>query len=47
MDATYERAGDAVLLDSITFSHADEVTPAGLTYFPCSFAEAEAESALR
>ncbi len=46
-DATYQRAGDAVLLKSITFSHADEVTPARLTHFPWAFAKAEAETALR
>jgi hypothetical protein len=46
-DATYQRVGEVVLLKSITFAHADEVTSAHLLKFPWSFAKAEAESALR
>jgi len=46
-DATYQRVGEAVLLKSITFSHADGVTATHLAKFPFAFAKAEAERALR
>ena len=45
MDATFERAGAAVRLKSVTYGHAVEV-PNPLPNFPYNLAKSEAEKAL-
>ena len=45
MDATFERAGAAVRLRSVTYGHAIEL-PNPLPRFPYNLAKSEAEKAL-